>query len=109
MLAKPGKWGLLLRCLCDSKTGYCICMVMVQHGIKVSNKKLFKKLFKGFPKKKFKVAMDNFYTSKDVIKFLKFMKYPFVGTIRLNRCGVDGFPKIEPEGYLTIPKNENDR
>jgi hypothetical protein len=42
---------------------------MVEKGVKVSNVECCQRLLKGFKQFRFSVAMDSFYTSKEVIEF----------------------------------------
>ena len=83
---KPGKLGILLRCVCDAKTGYLINMFLVQRGVKITNVQVCQKLLDALPKKSYKVVMDSFYTSHSVIDYFVKNKMPLVGTIMLSRC-----------------------
>eukprot|EP00703_Trepomonas_sp_PC1_P001105 JAP95501.1 Transposase IS4 [Trepomonas sp. PC1] len=103
---KPGKWGLLLRTICESHTGYCINMYMVQSGVKVKNIDLCRKLFEPLPIRFCQVAMDSFYSSIDVFQYFMDKRCKVLGTIMPNRCKNPKFDDIVPEGYQQLPKQK---
>lgn len=93
---KPTKWGFKLWCLCDSESGYTVNFMVYRgkEGETLSSNGLsydvVMKLATPFLNQGYRIYMDNFYTSPQLLKDLYEKKTHATGTMASNR---KGFPK----------------
>ncbi|XP_048514356.1 piggyBac transposable element-derived protein 4-like [Athalia rosae] len=82
--SKITKYGILIRMLCDSMTGY-ISRFQIYSGSKIPSKDTVTKLLKNVSGKWHHLYMDNYYNSVDLAEDLLIKKIRVCGTLRQNR------------------------
>lgn len=90
---KPTKWGFKAFVLSESSTGY-LCHMILNEGHKrgededILSKRIVLEILHGFEHKGFRVYMDRWYTSADLLSELKKRGIGGCGTIFLSRVGL---------------------
>lgn len=82
------KYGIMVRLLCESSTGY-ICTMQIYDGNCRTIHSTVTELLQPYENKGYHVYMDNFYNSVRLTQYLQNKNFGVVGTMRQNR----GMPK----------------
>ena len=107
---KPTKWGFKLWCLCDSETGYTANFAVYRgkEGESLSSKGLsydvVVNLATPFLNQGYRIYMDNFYTSPQLLKDLFLQKTHATGTMASNRKGFPEQIKVLSKQYSSKPR-----